>query len=326
MDGTARSVAVVLHRNSIGRWRDQFEDYFDLDHARWHGEFVGRDRHAAADDLPLLELIAAVRRGCQGDLGACRRVRRVGSNLINSVLGMNYIYFEFGYNGFLVTVFSALGAGAAALVMLFFSPISKRFTRDQLMRLAILCITGGSAFMFLTGLLVPGGSGALSPKFALMMFGNLFAFTGQNIFYLVIMICISNTIEYNEWKTGSRAEGIIYAVRPFITKIGYAVLQGIVLVTFLLTGLTQFTNRIAGLEKQANQGLISGDQKTAAIKAVLAGVPSGKSAVLLACITILPSLLVLASYYIYSRKFTITEERYEGILADLKERKGTTDT
>jgi len=247
----------------------------------------------------------------------------VGSSLINSVLGMNYIYFEFGYSGFLFTVFSALGAAASALVMLFFAPISKRFTRDRLMRLSLFGVIGGSVFMFLTGLLVPGGAGAFSLKFVLMMLGNLFAFTGQNIFYLVLMICISNTIEYNQWKTGARAEGIIYAVRPFITKVGNALTQGVVLVAFLLTGLTQFTNQIAAFEKQADHGLISGAQKTAGIEAVLAGIPPGKTMALLFCITIVPTLFALAAYYLYNKKFTITEERYEEILGDLREREAT---
>ena len=247
----------------------------------------------------------------------------VSSGLINSVLGMNYIYFEFGYNGLLFTIFSALGAGASAVVMLFFTPISKRFTRDQLMRLSLLGVIVGSGFMFLTGLLVPGGAGALSLKFVLMMFGNLFAFTGQNIFYLVITICISNTIEYNQWKTGARAEGIIYAVRPLITKVGYALTQGIVLAAFLLTGLTQFTNQIADFENRAEQGLISGAQKTAGIETVLAGIPAGKSTALLFCITIVPSLLALVAYHLYNKKYTITEARYDEILGDLKEREIT---
>jgi len=279
---------------------------------------------AAIDKVGLRTIFGVIKNNDQLMWGmAIYLLHTVGSGLINSVLGMNYIYFEFGYNGFLFTVFSALGAGAAALVMLFFTPISKRFTRGRLMWLSLLGVIGGSAFMFLTGLLVPGGAGAVSLKFVLLMFGNLFAFTGQNIFYLVTMICISNTIEYNQWKTGARAEGIIYAVRPFITKVGNALTQGFVLVAFLLTGLTQFTNRIAGLEKQADHGLISGAQKTAGIEAVLRGIPPGKSTALLFCITILPALLALASYALYSKKFTITEEKYEEILADLRQRETT---
>jgi melibiose permease/lactose/raffinose/galactose permease len=242
----------------------------------------------------------------------------VGSGIINSGLGLSYIFFEFGYNGTLFTVFSALGGIASGAVMLFFTPISKRFNRAQLMKTATVSVLGGNALMLLFGLLLPGG-GIL--KFALLMVANLFAFTGQNLYYLVITICLANTVEYNEWKTGVRAEGIIFSARPFITKLGYAVIQLMALAIYLLTGVREFTNQISDLENAAAKGL-GAAQKSEAIKAVLAGVPAGKSTALLACVTILPSLLAIASYYFYAKKFTITEDRYEQILAELKERRG----
>ena len=45
-----------------------------------------------------------------------------------------------------------------------------------------------------------------------------FAFLGQTLVYLIMIICIANTVEYNEWKTGRREEGIVFSVRPFISK------------------------------------------------------------------------------------------------------------
>jgi len=242
----------------------------------------------------------------------------IGQNILNGGLGMNYIFFEFGYNGFLVTVFSALGAGASAVVMLFYAPISKRFTRDQLMRLAAACTVGGYVLMLLFGLALPSGLGMV--KFGLMMLANLFAFGGQGICYLVIVICIANTVEYNEWKTGARAEGIIFSVRPFVTKLGGAFSQLMVSAVFLLSGVREFTNRIADLEKQAKiDNNIAA--KTEGIRQVLAQVPSNKSFALLLCMTVIPALLALGSYLVYRRKFTLTEEKYERILTELEERK-----
>ena len=247
----------------------------------------------------------------------------VGSGILNGGLGMMYIYFEFGYNGFLVTVFSALGAGASAGVMLFYAPISKRFTRNQLMRVAAICTAGGYSMMLLFGLLLPPGLGLA--KFALMMFANLFAFGGQGVTYLVIMICIANTVEYNEWKTGARAEGIIFSVRPFVTKLGAAFTQLTVSAVFLLAGVREFTNRIAEIEKAAAKGLEAAE-KSAGIKSVLASVPSGKSAAILVCMTIIPALLAIASYYVYNKKYTITEEKYDRMLMELEARKGAEPT
>ena len=63
----------------IGRRRRcvLLEDGFDLHIAVRHGELVVHDCHAAADDLPLLEVIALVGRSVQGDLrtgnSLCRR-------------------------------------------------------------------------------------------------------------------------------------------------------------------------------------------------------------------------------------------------------------
>jgi len=250
----------------------------------------------------------------------------VATNLFNNGLGINYIFFEFGYDGLLFTLFSALGAVASAVIMLFFTPISKKFSRNQLMKLSTIGMVGGNLFILLVGLLVPASimllqKPEISLKFALMMFGNLFAFAGQSINYLVIVICIANTVEYNEWKTGARAEGIIFAIRPFIVKLGYAFIQLIVLVVFLATGVREYTNQIADLENAASRQLLDTDAKTKSIERVLAAVPPGKNTALLACMTIIPIVLSTICYLIYVKKYTLTEERYEQILLELKERK-----
>ena len=74
------AVAVRFHGDGeLGRCRRSvlLEDGLDLHVALRHGELVVLDRHAAADDLPLLEVVASVRRGSQGDFltgnSLCRR-------------------------------------------------------------------------------------------------------------------------------------------------------------------------------------------------------------------------------------------------------------
>jgi len=245
-------------------------------------------------------------------------IASIGSGLINSGLGINYIFFEFGYNGMLFTIFSMLGALATGAVMLFFTPISKRFKRGQLVRFATIGIVGGNALMLLFGLLVPASAGML--KFVLLMLANLFVFSGHSIYYLILMICIANTVEYNEWKTGARAEGIIFSVRPFITKVGWAGINLTTLIVFLATGVREFTNKIADFENAAARGMDAAT-KAEGIKAVLAQVPSSKNTALLACMTLIPIALGLISYSLYKAKYNITEERYEEIQAELAARK-----
>ncbi|MDR0531242.1 MAG: MFS transporter [Oscillospiraceae bacterium] len=240
----------------------------------------------------------------------------VGNGLIGGGLGGSYIYFEFGYNGMLYTLFSSLGAVVTGLIMLFFAPISKRIPRQKLARIAMVCAIGGYLFMLAAGMLAPRGM----IKYALLIVGNLFAFAGQNIFYLILMISFANTVEYNEWKTGARAEGIIFSVRPFITKVATALIQLTVMVIFLITGVLEFTNQISDLEQAAAKGL-SAAAKTQGIESVIRSVPASKSAALLACMTLIPIALAVVSFLLYRVKYTISEERYDELLVALNERR-----
>ena len=243
----------------------------------------------------------------------------VGSGLVGAGLGTSYIYLEFGYNGLLFTVFEALGALATGAIMLFFAPISKRFTRNQLMKAAMICSLIGFAFMLAVGILVPREPWFL--KFALLMAGNLFAFGGQNVCSLILMICITNTVEYNDWKTGDRAEGIIFSLRPLITKFGYSAIQFLSMFVFILTGVRRYTNQISEWENLADRGLLGAEEKMGKIQELLSGVSAEKNMALLACMTILPAILAYATYYYYKKHYTISEERYDQILEEISLRK-----
>lgn len=249
--------------------------------------------------------------------------QQVGLGFINGTLAVNYIYFEFGYNGFYYTLFLALGSVAAAVMMLFFSQISKRFSRDQLMKAATIATVFGFLFMFIMGALIPSSMPVL--KFAMLMVGNLFAFSGFNIFYLIVMICIANTVEYNEWKTGNRAEGIIFSIRPLVTKLSFAIVQFMVMIIFIVVGVREFTNQISDIENDAAKQLIDATKKSELIKNVLESVPNGKNVALLACLALIPVVLAIVAYYFYKKKYFITEEKYEEIVAELHARKMKTE-
>jgi len=240
----------------------------------------------------------------------------VANGVIGGGLGSTYIYFTFGYEGSLYTIFSALGAVASAAVMVFYKGISKRMKRDRIMRIAIYSIVAGYAAILLVGLAAPAGMF----KFALLMLCNLFAMGGQNVYYLVMMICIANTVEYNEWKTGARAEGIIFSVRPFLTKLGFAVIQFVTWLVYLAVGVLHFTNKIAATERAASVEKMDPNVKAAAIKNILEGVPAGKGAALIACMALIPVALYVVSYGMYRRKFILDEETYDRMLAEIGER------
>ena len=167
---------------------------------------------------------------------------------------ITYIYFEFGYTGGLYSLFTTVGMSATAFLMIFYPAISRHITRKKLMGLMMLISSLGYVLMFLPGLLLPTGS---TVKFVFIVVGYMLSNFGQYCYYLIMMISIINTVEYNEYKTGSRDEAIIASLRPFITKLSSALIVAVTSFTYIILGVTDFTNRISTLEQSCTQGLIS---------------------------------------------------------------------
>ena len=153
--------------------------------------------------------------------------------------------------------------------------------------------------------------------FWILVVGYMLSNFGQYCYYLVMMISIINTVEYNEYKTGYRDEAIIASVRPFFTKMASALIVVITSASYMLFGVTGITNQISDLESAAANGTITEAAKLSSIQAVMSGVQSGQTMELLICMTILPCVLMLISYFLYQKKYTLDEEEYERICKEL---------
>lgn len=69
----------------------------------------------------------------------------VAQTLMGGGLSVTYLYFEFGYNGLLLSIFSILGNVAGAVLMLVFAALSGRFTRAQLMKAGAFGAAAGTS-------------------------------------------------------------------------------------------------------------------------------------------------------------------------------------
>jgi len=244
-------------------------------------------------------------------------IQQVGNGLVIGGLGSTYIYFTFGYSGGLYSLFNTVGMMATAFLMIFYPAISRRLHRKKLMGYMTVLSTVGYVLMLLSAA-IPGTG---TPRFALLTVGYMAANFGFYSFYLIMMISIMNTVEYNELKFGQRDEGIITSLRPFITKMSSAIIVALTTAIYLLFGVTGYTNQISDLEQQCAQGLLSEEQKLAAIDQLLfgagGGVASWQSLGLLITMTVLPWALMVISYLLYKRKYRLDEEEYERICREL---------
>ena len=91
--------------------------------------------------------------------------------------------------------------------------------------------------------------------------------------------------------------------------------------TYITFGILKYTNGISQYEQAANAGTISAEEKADAITQLLSGVKNGQSLGLLIVMTVLPFLLMYASYVLYQKKYILDETEYERICTELENRK-----
>ena len=244
-------------------------------------------------------------------------IQQVGNAIVLSGIGQTYIYVEFGYEGTFFTIFQMLGMAVTAFLMIFYPVISRRLHRKKLMSILMIIGAAGYVIMLLPGLFMATST----PKFILITFGYMLANFGQYGFYLIMMISIMNTVEYNEYRHDTRDEGIVSSLRPFLTKLASALTVAIANITYLVFGIIHYTNGIADFEQAASLGEITAEQKASEITQLLSGVQHSQTLGLLLVMTVIPCILMLLSYVLYQKRYILDEEEYERICGEIARKK-----
>lgn len=247
-------------------------------------------------------------------------IQQIGNGLVVGGIGSTYIYFAYGYEGGRYSLFTTVGMAATAFLMVFYPAISRKIHRKQLMGIMMVVSTVGYVLMLVSGLMMSGSD----LGFWILVIGYMLSNFGQYGFYLVMMISIINTVEYNEYKYGAREEAIVASIRPFFTKMGSALVVVITSVSYMIFGITGYTNQISDLESAAASGLLSESDKLAQIGQVLSGVQNSQSTGLLVTMVIAPFVLMFLSYILYKKHYILDEEEYDRICKAIQERKAAT--
>lgn len=250
----------------------------------------------------------------------------VGSAIM---LGLSsyFIYFRYGYQGTLVTVFTVL-SGATAAFMVFYPLLAKKMTREKIAKLSLGLILFGYVMLLIVGLLWTDKTAGLNIgtmhipyNFIVLALCGAFASVGHVSFYMVLTIAITNTVEYNEYNTGKRQEGIIFAIRPLMAKLGSACQVGIVSLILVSLSLVSYTNAISAQENLTNMGSITEAVKTANIADIIAQVPSYATKWLIVCMSVIPLILLTIGIVFWLKKYNISEVRYKEICTVLAQRR-----
>ena len=280
---------------------------------------VREDRHYMNEKIPPVsfrKIISTVRNNDQLRWGCLYLLlQQIGNALALSGIAATYIYFEFGYSGGLFSIYTTLGMLPTAFLMIFYPILSKKWGRRSLVKALSAIALAGYALSLIIGLALP----STSVKFIILTIGYMASNFGQYGLYLIAMISILNTVEYNEYKNGTRDEAIIASMRLFFTKLSSALTVLIATGSYILFGILEYTNSISDYENLATRGLIGEAEKLKGIESVIKSATSGEADALLITMCVLPAILLVISSWLYLKKYKLDEKYYDDICASLGE-------
>lgn len=193
-------------------------------------------------------------------------------------------FFKYAFkNAGMYSVFAGILGISQLLALSSFNIFSKKYNRKQLYAFSTVLVVLGYIVFFVSpmNMLFIGLAGVL-------------LFVGQAFIQLLMLMFLTDTVEYGQWKLGRRNESITFSVQPFINKIGGAIASGIVGVTLIISGI----NRAATPYDVTAGGLL----------------------IMKLAMLILPLIFIVVGYIVYRVKFKIDEEMFDKIVSDLEKR------
>lgn len=229
---------------------------------------------------PLRELFQVIFRNDQLLWVTLAMVAFMAGYITTASFGLYYFKYAYGDEG-VYPIFAAILGVSQIGALVVFPLVSRVLTRGRIHLIAtVMCVAGYLVFL---------ASGTSLP---LVGVAGVLLFAGQGAIQLLMVMFIADSVEYGQWKLGRRNESVTFSIQPFIYKLSNAIASGIVGITLIWSGIdvAQSAADVTGA------GLVI-------LRAAMLGVPM---------------LLVAASYLILRARYTLDEESYGRIVAELQ--------
>ena len=247
----------------------------------------------------------------------------IGTGVVGSGLLTMYVYFEFGYEGG-YTLLIGLGYGIISTLFTATYPwLSKKFGRNKVLYSAGVAIILGFILMLIFALAIPTGAPKSTEWFTkFILIAIAYTIVGYGMgFYMIMVINMANTVEYNEWKYGQRNESLIFSLRPFTAKLSSALTQALVIGVYAVASITTYTNAISDVENEASKNLITNKVKMEKITEIINKVSLQDRQILVSCMCIIPIVFMIVALILYKKKCTLSETRLAEMVRETEARK-----
>jgi melibiose permease/lactose/raffinose/galactose permease len=194
-----------------------------------------------------------------------------------------YMKYLFGDESMYVVLVAVVGVSQLGTLAVY-PKVASKLNRRKLYTLGTILVLLGYAIFFFAEFSI-----------ILIALGAVLVFVGQAFIQTLMLMFLTDTVEYGQWKLGKRNESITFSIQPFINKIGGAIATGIVSLTLI----------ISGIKLNGGTADFIGDEGKLIVKVAMFAIPL---------------IMIVAGYIIYLKKYKISEEYYAEILKDLNEK------
>jgi len=205
----------------------------------------------------------------------------LGINTLNA-LQLYYFTFILGDSG-KYSILYGLNTVVGLVSVSLFPSLAGKFNRKRLFYGCIAVMLGGIGIFSIAGTSLP----------IILTAAELF-FIPQPLVFLVVLMIISDSVEYGQWKLGHRDESLTLSVRPLIDKLGGAMSNWLVSTIAVAAGMTT----------GASASTITTHQQFIFKLGMFA----------------FPAATMLIGAFIIARKITLTEARHAKIVEELEHR------
>ncbi len=148
------------------------------------------------------------------------------------------IYFKNAQISGLISMFSMIP-------IVLFTPLARKmvtkYGKKELSMVGAVCYIVGAAVLLLAPMgILPISEGNTGLDLAMYVVAQLIMSLGLGIYSTVSWAMMGDAIDYNEWKTGNREEGIVYSLHSFFRKLAQGIGPAVAL--SIMTGMGYVNN------------------------------------------------------------------------------------
>lgn len=207
----------------------------------------------------------------------------IGYNTTTS-FGLYYFKYVYGDEG-MYSVFAVILGVSQIFAMSVFPMLGAKFSRKKLFSFATLLVVIGYVIFF------------FAPTNTMLFIGiaGVILFVGQAFIQIMVLMFLTDSVEYGEWKFGKRNDSVTFSLQPFINKMGGAVAGGVTGAIVIISGMKEAQTAADMTES----GLF----------------------ILKMAMMVFPLICIVISFLMYRAKYILDEKMYQRIVEELNERR-----